>query len=193
MRERVAAFELLRAAAVLYDDPRMHLSRAARAVRLVGGFAAGGRWMRLAMSAARGGHPIPRRQCDFARLGILKYAAALLAAGVCGAAVATLAPRLALLVGLLSFYAAECQMVFLFPLAIDGSTRPLGDSRAMTARAGGTLEVLRVVLPLAGFMLFGGFAGKGFVRAWCLGCLAVVLWYERVGVAPCAAATAEVA
>src|SRR5262249_37135522 len=26
--------------------------------------------------------------------------------------------------------------------------------------------------------LFGGLAGRGFLRSWCLGCLAVCLWYE---------------
>jgi hypothetical protein len=34
------------------------------------------------------------------------------------------------------------------------------------------------VIPLAAVMLFGGVVGRGFVRSWCLGCLAVVVWYE---------------
>jgi len=38
--------------------------------------------------------------------------------------------------------------------------------------------VMAVVLPVAAFMLFGGFARQGFVRSWCLGCLAVCIWYE---------------
>src|SRR5262249_35884759 len=79
---------------------------------------------------------------------------------------------------ILVFYAVEAQMVFLFPLALDGSARPFRAARAWTRRAGGTLAVLRVVLPLAGVMLLGGMAGRGFVRCWCLGCLAVCLWYE---------------
>jgi predicted MPP superfamily phosphohydrolase len=37
---------------------------------------------------------------------------------------------------------------------------------------------MRVVVPLACTMLFGGLAGRGFLRCWCLGCLAVCLWYE---------------
>ena len=36
------------------------------------------------------------------------------------------------------------------------------------------------VLPLAAVMLFGGLIGKGFVRSWCLGCLAVCIWYEEL-------------
>jgi predicted MPP superfamily phosphohydrolase len=37
---------------------------------------------------------------------------------------------------------------------------------------------MRVVLPLACTMLFGGLAGRGFLRSWCLGCLAICIWYE---------------
>ena len=37
---------------------------------------------------------------------------------------------------------------------------------------------MRVVLALAFTMLFGGLVGRGFLRSWCLGCLAVCLWYE---------------
>jgi hypothetical protein len=71
-------------------------------------------------------------------------------------------------------------MVFLFPLVLDGSAAPFRDSRRWTVRAGGTLSVMRIVLPLAATMLFGGFVGQGFVRTWCLGCLAVCLWYEKI-------------
>jgi hypothetical protein len=76
------------------------------------------------------------------------------------------------------FYAVEAQMVFLFPLALDGSVEPFREARRWTVDAGGTLAVMRVVLPLALFMLFGGFFRQGFRRSWCLGCLAVCLWYE---------------
>jgi hypothetical protein len=33
-------------------------------------------------------------------------------------------------------------------------------------------------------MLLGGLAGRGFVRSWCLGCLAVCLWYEDLRTDP---------
>jgi hypothetical protein len=91
------------------------------------------------------------------------------------------------------FYAIEAQFVFLFPLALDGERTPFRAAWAWTRRAGGTLAVMRVVLPLAAVMLFGGLLGRGFVRCWCLGCLAVCLWYEAVGagrrsgVVPCLA------
>jgi hypothetical protein len=85
----------------------------------------------------------------------------------------------------LAFYAFEAQMVFLIPLALDGAPRPLREARRWARRAGGTRAVVGVVLPLAAVMLLGGLAGRGFLRCWCLGCLAVCLWYEdlRAGVA----------
>ena len=57
-------------------------------------------------------------------------------------------------------------------------------------RAGGTLAVMAVVLPVAAVMLFGGFARQGFVRSWCLGCLAVCIWYEDLRGADLPAGTA---
>jgi hypothetical protein len=78
------------------------------------------------------------------------------------------------------FYLVEAQMVFLFPLALDGSAHPIRESLVWTRAAGGTIPVMLTVMQLAAVMLFGGFFGRGFVRSWCLGCLAVVLWYEAL-------------
>jgi hypothetical protein len=111
-------------------------------------------------------------------LGLIKYGLATTAALVwAGAAWAEGLPLLAPF-AVLVFYAVEVQMVFLFPLALDGSARPFRTARAWTRRAGGTIAAMRVVLPLAAVMLLGGLVGRGFVRCWCLGCLAVCLWYE---------------
>ncbi|MBA3869730.1 MAG: hypothetical protein H0X30_11320 [Anaerolineae bacterium] len=71
-------------------------------------------------------------------------------------------------------------MVFLFPLALDGYPELFRESRQLTIKAGGTLNVMLIVMRLALVMLFGGFWGRGFVRSWALGCLSVVLWYEQV-------------
>jgi predicted MPP superfamily phosphohydrolase len=79
-----------------------------------------------------------------------------------------------------AFYAAEARMVFLFPAAIDGSRQPFAEAWSLTGRAGGTVAVMRVVIVLACVMVLGGLAGRGFVRSWCLGCLAVCVWYEMV-------------
>ncbi len=43
---------------------------------------------------------------------------------------------------------------------------------------------MRVVLTLAAVMLLGGFVRHGFVRSWCLGCLAICLWYEDLRGSP---------
>lgn len=72
------------------------------------------------------------------------------------------------------------RLVFLFPLVLDGHPAPWREGLRLTRRAGGTLQVMRTVIRLASTMLLGGFADGRFVRAWCLGCLAVVLWYEEV-------------
>jgi predicted MPP superfamily phosphohydrolase len=139
--------------------------------------------MRLALETIRG-VPCPPQGERFGRLGISKYALA------AGAAILWVAGAWALRLPLLTpfagvaFYAVEAQMIFLFPLALDGSVRPFHTAREWTRRAGGTLSVMRVVLPLASVMLLGGFAGRGFVRCWCLGCLAVCLWYEDLRLKP---------
>ncbi len=173
---KVRVRDLLTRAAQVYDAPESPLRTAARGAAF-GGFASGARWMRLALETERG-QPCPPTSLNFQRLGLIKYGLAsglalLWAVAVCAWHVAWLAP-LAIVV----FYAVEVQMVFLFPLALDVSARPFVDARRWTRRAGGTIAAMRVVLPLAGTMLFGGLAGRGFLRCWCLGCLAVCLWYE---------------
>jgi hypothetical protein len=137
--------------------------------------------MAEAMAQVRG-RPVPATLSRAHGLGVLKYTAALLAAlGVWGLTAYAGGPLLVgPVLGLLAFYAVEAQMVFLFPLALDGSPRPFRASRALALRAGGTLSVMGTVLLLAAVMLFGGLAGRGVVRCWCLGCLAVVLWYEEL-------------
>jgi hypothetical protein len=114
------------------------------------------------------------------RLGAVKYGLAGAAAGLVVLVVGLFQAWPLLALAIPAFYAVEAQMVFLFPLALDGSGSPFWDARRMTARAGGTLAVMRVVLPLAAVMLFGGFVRQGFVRSWCLGCLAVCIWYENL-------------
>ncbi|MBZ4417780.1 hypothetical protein K8638_14910 [Myxococcus sp. RHST-1-4] len=79
-----------------------------------------------------------------------------------------------------AFYAVEVQGLFLFPLALDGVAHPWRGSRRLLLEAGGTLSAVGTVLVLAAVMLFGGLAGRGWIRCWCLGCLAVVLWYEEL-------------
>jgi uncharacterized protein len=174
--ERIRARDLLTRAAQRYDAPGSSL-RAAAAAAAFGGFAAGAQWMRLALETMRGRPCVPAA-FNYHLLGLIKYG---LAAGVALLwAIAAYAWHIPWLVPLAvaAFYAVEAQMVFLFPLALDGSAQPFGAAWRSTRQAGGTVAVMRVVMPLACTMLFGGLAGGGFLRSWCLGCLAVCLWYE---------------
>jgi hypothetical protein len=176
MPERVSAAGLLRRARAIHDDPNCPLAGAARKA-WQGGFASGARWMRRALEFVRQ-RPLPEVATRANTLGVVKYGLALAATFpfVAGAFLAGAWPLLLLCVP--AFYAVEAQMVFLFPLALDGGRRPFHEARRWTTRAGGTLAVMRVVLPLAVVMVFGGFARQGVVRSWCLGCLAICLWYE---------------
>lgn len=166
---------LLERAEAFYDrSPALQL--AARAAAL-DGFAGGARWMSLAIEELRG-RAAPPREARWWAWGTFKY-------GLCAAACA---PVLWICWGTgqwgwsalcaVAFYALEAQMVFLFPALLDGSARPLSASRLWTRRAGGTVEVMTTVWRLAWTMILGGIAGRGAIRSWCLGCLAVAIWYE---------------
>jgi hypothetical protein len=167
---------LLTRAALLYDAPDSPLRPAASsAVRQ--GFASGAAWMQLALETLRC-QPMSPPNENFQRLGAIKYGlaggAALTWLAICWLLAAPLLAPVVVVV----FYLIEAQMVFLFPLALDGSAQAFREARRWTVRAGGSFAVMATVLPLAGCMLFGGFIGRGFIRSWCLGCLAVCLWYE---------------
>jgi predicted MPP superfamily phosphohydrolase len=176
MAERARPRVLLRRAREILDDSTCPLAAASRDAWR-GLFASGGEWMRLALSHLRGQN-LPTPGLNVNALGTIKYGLASGAALVVAAGAVLLHAWPLLLLCVPAFYAVEAQMVFLFPVALDGAARPFREARRWTACAGGTLAVMAVVLPLAAFMLFGGFLGQGFVRSWCLGCLAVCIWYE---------------
>lgn len=134
--------------------------------------------MRLALESIRG-ESLERHRLNAAAIGYTKYGLALLAAIPPLLTWLSTGEWLVLPLVVLSFYAVEAQFVFSFPLAIDGDPHPLLHARALTIRAGGTLQVMATVIPIAAFMLFGGFLRQGFLRSWCIGCLSVVLLYER--------------
>jgi hypothetical protein len=172
------AKELLNEAAVFFDAPGNGLAQSAdNAARK--GFASAGEWMRGALGVIRN-EPVPDRGIRFHWLGLAKYVSAAIAA----MAVAILGwwtdAFWMFPLAILLFYAVEAQMIFLFPLAMDGSQNLMRESLRWTRRAGGTWDVMKTVLPVAAAMLLGGFFRKGFVRSWCLGCLAVLIWYERL-------------
>lgn len=169
---------LLERAARLYDAPGSPLPRQA-ALAWRGGFRGGAAWMAGALALVRG--QAVRAELPGAwTWGGVKYAAALGAAlGTWALAVRVGLPHaVGLVLAVPAFYAVEVQGLFLFPAALDGAARPWRSARALLRKAGGTLSAMGTVGLLALVMLFGGLAGHGVVRCWCLGCLAVVLWYE---------------
>jgi hypothetical protein len=167
---------LIRRASRLFDEPGSELAALAPKAgnRL---FRSGALWMKRAVEKVRGS-AMPVADGPFNRLGFVKYGLASSAALAFVVTAWVTWQWLWLLGCVPAFYAVEAQMVFLFPLVLDGTTRPFGEARSWTVRAGGTLRVMATVLPLAATMLFGGLSGRGFVRSWCLGCLAVAIWYE---------------
>jgi len=181
MARRWYALELLARARAYYDAPDSRLAgEAGRAWRTF--FASGAAWMAMALTLLRHQCP-PGLDRSFNILGTIKYGLASGGALLCVAAAWWWENYWLLLLVPLVFYAIEARMVFLFPLALDGSPTPFRDANRLTSRAGGTIAVMSVVMPLAGVMLGGGFLGRGFVRCWCLGCLAVCLWYEDLRLA----------
>lgn len=137
------------------------------------GFAGGGAWMARVL----GGHLAGPRATY---LGTVKYGLATLTGGLLAATLWRWAGPFALVLAVLGFYAVEAQMVFLFPVAIRGSRAPFRDAFRLTRAAGGTFRVMAVVLPIALTMLFGAPFRGGLVRAWALGCLAIVLYFRAV-------------
>ena len=161
-------------AARLYDEPAHGLQTASRTAGW-GGFDGGAEWMRNAMGVVRGTKPAGCAR--FARLGRGKYASACLAALIV-LAVLWRMPALALPAAIVTFYAAEVRMLFVFPMALDGEKEPFLASHHLVSRTLPPGRAAARVMCIAVRMLFAGIAGGGFVRSWCLGCLAVVLWYE---------------
>lgn len=173
------ARRLLAQAITLYDDPKLPFARLAVHEGWRTGFDSGAAWMCAVMEHQRN-DILPSVHASYNLLGFFKYGLSALGALL----------YLALVIGtgwwpllpgfVLVFYAIEAQMVFLFPLVIDGCPDALRQSRAWTVRAGGTIPVMWTVMQLAVVMLFGGFVGQGFTRSWALGCLSIVLWYEEL-------------
>ncbi|MEM7553227.1 MAG: hypothetical protein AAF378_03860 [Cyanobacteria bacterium P01_A01_bin.84] len=174
----INASSLLDEADKMYNSPASQLSETAQNAWR-NGFVSGGEWMALALSELRKTKPVSAPS-KLQVLGITKYILASTAALlVIGIAIWTkIYP--AILLCIPAFYAVEVQMVFLFPIVLDGSHHPFRDSLRWTKKAGGTIPAMKIVMVLALVMIFGGFLGKGFIRCWCLGCLAVVLWYEKL-------------
>jgi putative flippase GtrA len=179
MSERASAPRLIERALVLYDAEPALESHAREAA--LGGFGGGLAWMRRYLRATDGARATGHR------LGLVKYGVCTAFAVAVGCALSitltramehAVATALSCLLAVLAFYALESRWVFVFPAAAHGDPHPFRTSWRLTGEQGGTLAAMRVVLPIASFMLFAPLARQGFVRAWTTGCLAVLLWYR---------------
>ncbi len=179
MRGPLNALSLLRDAEIVYDRSPALASAALPCIRH--GFKGGGQWMQSAIENLRAAS-IAGPSLSLHRVGFIKYSTALVAAFAAATLLYGMGNSwpLLLVVCALAFYAIEVQMAFVFPLSLDGCARPFRQSRHLIVRAGGTWPALRIVVPLALYMLCGGLLGRGFVRSWCLGCLAICIWYESI-------------
>lgn len=142
------------------------------------GFRGGARWMARAMGRSLD----DKAERRGARLSIWKYGTALGVALVAAFLAAQLHGLLALPALVIAFYAVEVQGLFLLPLVVVGDARPVSRSRALVAAGGGTAHAVLLVLPIAAWMIFAG-VQRGFQRAWCEGCLAVIVWFEEASAA----------
>jgi hypothetical protein len=176
--QMISAQKLLQQAAALYDDRSSPLAQQSQHA-WKGGFYSGAAWMELVLSELRGQPQRSVPQC-LQGFGILKYTLTSIAALIVVAIAIKTQIYPFILLCIPAFYAVEVQMVFLFPITLDRLPHPFRTSLQWTQYAGGTIAAMRIVLVLAVVMLLGGLLGKGFVRCWCLGCLAVVLWYEQI-------------
>lgn len=178
MDDPLSSIALIRQAAAMYDGDGVLRDEARHAWR--GGFVSGARWTALALTRCRGGPTALTVPRDCQRLGLIKYTLATAAMLFTIAGAILLRSPWLLVLAPLAFYLVEVQMLFLFPVALDGSRECFRDSRRFVRLAGGTPAAMRRVIVFATVMLFGGFAGRGFIRCWCLGCLAVCIWYEQL-------------
>ena len=155
-----------------FDDPATGLAAAAARTRF--GFHDGARWMALALGQA----PVAVAPVDhWWRLGLVKYCLASVPALVTAVFAWAWLPAL-LPLAIAVFYAIEVRMVFAFPLALHGHAAPLRQSHRLLRATAGSAWATWQVMRIAAVMLFGGLAGGGARRSWCIGCLAVVEWYR---------------
>ena len=112
------ASRLLRQAALLFDDPSCPLANEARTAGKTL-FASGADWMRHALEWIRRA-PLAGACSDFNLLGCVKYGLAGAGAVAC-LALAWWSNPWWLLGVVPVFYAIEAQLVFLFPLALEGN------------------------------------------------------------------------
>ncbi|BAV06906.1 hypothetical protein SAMN05421788_102459 [Filimonas lacunae] len=141
-------------------------------------FSGGGAWMQQQLCFMRGGYG---RQSTvtppFGLYGVMKYGlsvAVFILALVIFYRIHFLLSPLAIVL----FYVAEVHFLFLFPLLIDQAKYPLLASVRLTYKIG-VIKAVTTVMPVAAFMLLGLFNREERLKNWFIGCLAILIWYEK--------------
>jgi hypothetical protein len=109
--------------------------------------------------------------------GFLKYGICLLGSLLTGWWLLKHAP-LVIPLSVLSFYLLEVPFLFLFPLLLDHSSKPILTGLYKVFEIG-IAKCLSIVMPIAFLMLAGLFRKRNGLRNWHLGCLAILIWYHN--------------
>ncbi len=163
----------------LINAARIHLSQYPGCVATTAPgslFTSGGRWMQQKLCELRGTDAPAAQPIAFTAYGILKYGLSLAAFFAAAVALGTVSYWLAPL-AVIVFYIVEAHFLFLFPLLMDNSPKPVWASIRLTYKVGLARAVV-TVMPIGFFMVAGLLNFNNPFRCWHIGCMAVVIWYE---------------
>jgi hypothetical protein len=140
-------------------------------------FPTGARWMYDRMQELRPSDLPFDPGINYTGYGLLKYGACL-----AGFALAILPSAkyglFTIPLSIASFYVVEVHFLFLFPLLIDQTPRPLltGIRIAWSIGIG---RCLITVIPIATYMMLGLFRRSDPFSNWYTGCLKIITWYDH--------------
>ncbi len=137
-------------------------------------FTAGAQWMHGRLPAKGKAF---NSAVSYTFYGLLKYGISLLAFVLSALGLFKVSPFL-LPLSILAFYLAEVHFLFLFPLLLEGVAHPVLESIRHTYRIG-LLSALCTVIPIGFYMLAGLLHFKSPLRAWHIGCGAILIWYRH--------------
>jgi len=158
----------------LYDSSEMLQKESLHAYK--GGFPSAVKWMRLALQILRS-KEIPERNIPYSFLGFIKYGLAGFTFILYIIFIIHIKYYIFLPFAIVLFYGIEVQFLFLFPLAIDGISKPIYHSLNCKVKGGRFASIFGVIV-IAIFMISGILPQKSFFRNWSVGCIAVLIWYE---------------
>ncbi len=140
-------------------------------------FTNGARWMHGAYGVLHGPVPPFPVAVRWERYGWWKYGISAAGALVVFAVPAPFWAQMGLFVAV--FYAIEVQLLFLFPLLMFGAPAPVRTSVRMVWQVGFFRAWLTTIV-LAAYMLAGLLRWRSPLRHWCIGCLCVVFWADKL-------------